>query len=74
MSGIDYWSTNTERRFIKNLGKHQYKSYRRSKLPKQKDLLIAYIKSAKKRSDWDGIDKREILKYARSLLKEIKNK
>jgi hypothetical protein len=61
-------SSLSEMIFLKNLGSGLYST---CKTPRLK-LLTNYIKAAKKRSNWSGLNKDIILKYANEQLKEEK--
>lgn len=65
------WTTIDEKRWIDTMGQHD-QSIR--KVP-YIELLERYLEAAKKRKNWDGIDKRAVIAYAKKQLlkQEIAN-
>ena len=62
------WATNDEKQWIKTLGQHDQSV---KKAP-YTHLLECYLEAAKKRKNWDGIDKRAVVDYAKNQLLKAK--
>lgn len=62
------WTTIDEKRWIDTMGQHD-QSIR--KVP-YIELLDRYLEAAKKRKNWDGIDKRAVVDYAKNQLLKAK--
>jgi hypothetical protein len=57
------WSTTDEIRFINGLGHHRDRRNLPS-IEKKLALLHGYLEGCKLRSDWTGLDREEITRYA----------
>jgi len=57
-----FYTTSHELAFISGLGHHRKQPH------SQQKLLEKYLQAAKNRYDWKGIDRVEIINYAKKLL------
>ena len=62
------WTTNHEKKFIEQMGSAKNGFPEKSKAEKLA-MLVKYIDSLDKRSEWGEIDKNTIRKYARAKLR-----
>jgi len=62
------WTTSDEKQWINNLGRHDQSI----KKPSYITLLGRYLEAAKKRKNWDRIDKRAVVDYAKNQLLKAK--
>ena len=65
------WTTSDEKRWIDTMGQHDQSI---KKVP-YIELLERYLEATNKRKNWDGIDKRTVIGYAKKQLlkQEIAN-
>lgn len=63
----DPWSTFSEIKWIETLGRH----HDHWNKPSYADLLRNYLSAAKKRRNWDRIDKKTVIGYAKDRLREV---
>ena len=59
------WTTSDEKRWIDTMGRHDQST---KKVP-YIELLERYLEAAKKRGNWDMIDKRTVIDYAKTQLR-----
>ena len=59
------WTTIDEKRWIDTMGRHDQST---KKVP-YIELLERYLEAAKKRGNWDMIDKRTVIDYAKTQLR-----
>jgi hypothetical protein len=59
------WTTSDEKRWIDTMGRHDQST---KKVP-YIELLERYLEAAKKRENWDMIDKRTVIDYAKTQLR-----
>lgn len=61
------WSTFSEIKWIETLGQH----HDHWNKPSYADFLRSYLSAAKKRVNWDRIDKKTVVDYAKNRLREV---
>lgn len=61
------WTTSDEKWWIDTLGQHDQAI---KKVP-YIELLERYLEAAKNRKNWDGIDKRTVISYAKKQLLKL---
>lgn len=66
------WTTRNEMEFIKKIGIGIHSQSARVLSKTQAELLQGYINGAKKRINWDGIDKDTVIGFAEEKLRNIK--
>jgi hypothetical protein len=69
---MQQWHTQDEKKFLKGIGTYNTKNSQ-IKLTTKEKLLEGYLKGCQKRVAWGGLDKGEIIEFAKVQLAELKN-
>ena len=64
------WTTGNEQDFLRGMGRWSlFKGHRRGNMKSRAEQLRGYLRSAERRSDWGAMNKAEVLRTARTLLR-----
>jgi hypothetical protein len=69
---MQQWYTRDEKQFLEGMGTHNTKNSEIKFTTKEK-LLEGYLQGCQKRVNWGGLDKGEIIEFAKEQLAELKN-